>query len=73
MLSMGDGTGGFGGAHDETVADAMVTIEACRDDATRRMMTTMGIQQRRAFTDWADILLWTPQTDSAEFASANGL
>lgn len=73
MLNMGDGTGGFGTEHDETVADAMVTIEACRDDATRRMMVANGVERRTVFTDWSDILAWTPQTDSAEFASANGL
>jgi hypothetical protein len=71
MLHMGDGTGGYGGEHDETVGDAMVDIETAMVTANKRHREGCDCGSP-VFFDWLDILCWIPQSESALFASANG-
>lgn len=57
----------------EIVADAMATVEAARYDASRRRLEHFGQTKGSAINDWAEILVFTPMSQSAEFASVNGL
>ena len=72
MMAMGDGSGGFGSTHDETVADAMVTVETAVIAANKRHREFCSCNGPVIF-DWEEVLAWTPKSESAEFASANGL